>query len=90
LQRTLQLESERAMFSAFDPALIQDFFKEPYVTIPRRPQEWYVIAPRFVNFQIGWLEKSTARRRPAPRLAEARCDRPTGGTLAARRSDRWT
>ncbi|MFQ5911473.1 MAG: DEAD/DEAH box helicase family protein, partial [Thermoplasmata archaeon] len=57
---TMQLEAERSMFSNFDSDLVDDFFKEPYVTIPKRPQEWYVIAPRFINFQIGWLEKSTA------------------------------
>lgn len=53
-------EAEKTMFSAFDKDLIDDFFKEPYVTIPKRPQEWYIIAPKFINFQIGWLEKSTA------------------------------
>lgn len=56
---TIQLEAERTMFSSFDPDLVKDFFKEPYVTIPYRPQEWFVIAPKFVNFQIGWLWKST-------------------------------
>ncbi len=60
VKETMQLEAERTMFSSFDADLVDDFFKEPYVTIPRRPQEWYVIAPKFVNFQIGWLEKSTS------------------------------
>lgn len=55
----MRLEAEQAMFASFDQALVRDFFREPYVTIPRRNQEWYVIAPRFINFQIGWLEKST-------------------------------
>ncbi len=59
VRETMDLEAERAMFASFDPELVADFFQEPYVTIPKRPQEWYVIAPKFVNFQIGWLEKST-------------------------------
>jgi hypothetical protein len=59
VREAMDLEAERSMFSNFDLELIADFFKEPYVTIPRKPQEWYVIAPKFINFQIGWLEKST-------------------------------
>lgn len=59
VQESLQLEAERTMFSNFDPEQVGDFFREPYVTIPKRPQEWYVVAPKFINFQIGWLEKSS-------------------------------
>ena len=52
-------KTETIQFSQFDKDKIEDFFDEPYVVVPKRKDEWYVIAPKFVNFQIGWLEKST-------------------------------
>lgn len=45
--------------SDYDKEKITDFLNEPYCVIPKRNQEWYVIAPRFINFQLGWLERST-------------------------------
>jgi len=43
-----------------DKSLLEDFLKEPYVIIPsRRPDSWYVIAPKWLNFAVGWLERST-------------------------------
>lgn len=59
VQEAMTLEAEKAMFSRFNQDLVRDFFKEPYVTIPKRAQEWYVVAPKFVDFQIGWLDKSS-------------------------------
>ncbi len=38
---------------------LDNFLKEPYVMIPKRENEFYVIAPRWLNFQIGWLERQT-------------------------------
>ncbi|MGH2639087.1 MAG: hypothetical protein ACRDF4_07395 [Rhabdochlamydiaceae bacterium] len=38
---------------------LDDFLKEPYVLIPKRESEYYVIAPRWLNFQVGWLERQT-------------------------------
>ena len=38
---------------------LDDFLKEPYVIIPKRESEFYVIAPRWLDFQIGWLERQT-------------------------------
>ena len=38
---------------------LDNFLKEPYVIIPKRESEFYVIAPRWLNFQIGWLERQT-------------------------------
>ncbi|MFQ6095866.1 MAG: hypothetical protein ACE5NN_06955, partial [Candidatus Bathyarchaeia archaeon] len=46
-------------FSQFDPERVKPFLEEPYVIIPKKQDEWYVVAPKFVNFQIGWLERST-------------------------------
>ena len=38
---------------------LDNFLKEPYVIIPKKENEFYVIAPRWLNFQIGWLERQT-------------------------------
>lgn len=42
-----------------DLDLFKDFLKQPYVLIHKRGAEWYVAAPRFVNFSAGWIEFST-------------------------------
>jgi hypothetical protein len=38
---------------------LDSFLEEPYVIIPKRENEFYVIAPRWLDFQIGWLERQT-------------------------------
>ena len=43
-----------------DKDALRDFLKEPYVLIPRKKDEYYVIVPKFVPMQIGWLEHQTA------------------------------
>ncbi len=43
----------------FDKDLIDDFLDEPYVVIPKKPGEWYVISPKFIDLSIGWLERTT-------------------------------
>ena len=37
---------------------LDNFLKEPYVIIPKRENEFYVIAPRWLDFQIGWHGRS--------------------------------
>lgn len=59
LSEKLEKLKRDSMFSQFDETQITNFFKEPYVIIPKKHDEWYVIAPKFMDFQIGWLEKST-------------------------------
>jgi len=43
-----------------DKNALKDFLKEPYVLIPRKKDEYYVIVPKFIPMQIGWLEHQTA------------------------------
>ncbi|RLG90505.1 MAG: hypothetical protein DRO36_05990 [Candidatus Hecatellales archaeon] len=68
--RELQAERERLVrefqdrldlvkVSRFDFEALKEFFDEPYVVIPKRKDEYYVIAPRWLNFAIGWLERQT-------------------------------
>jgi len=51
---------ERLRLGQIDFSQIEEFLEEPYVILPtRKPNQWYVIAPKWLNFQIGWLERQT-------------------------------
>jgi len=40
------------------PDELGDFFKKPYTLLPSRKQDsWYLVVPRFIDAQFGWLEK---------------------------------
>ena len=43
------------------PEELEAFFKKPYLTlpVPGKRDNWYLIIPRFVDVQIGWLERQT-------------------------------
>ena len=59
IKKELESKIEQLAFGKFDKEEIDAFLKEPYVIIPKRQNEFYVIAPRWVDFQIGWLERMT-------------------------------
>jgi len=42
-----------------DNGLIEDFLNEPYVMIPKKGHEWYVLVPKFVKMQVGFLDHAT-------------------------------
>jgi len=51
---------EKLQLGQIDHSQLDEFFEEPYVILPtRRPNQWYVIVPKWINFQIGWLERQT-------------------------------
>lgn len=55
---------EEARYTKFNSEYLRDFLAEPYLILPKRMQggkatEWYVVVPRFIDFQLGWLERST-------------------------------
>ena len=51
---------EKLQLGQIDRSQLAEFFEEPYVILPtRRPNQWYVIVPKWINFQIGWLERQT-------------------------------
>ena len=55
---------EEARYTRFNPEFLPSFLEEPYLIMPKRMEkgkavEWYVIVPRFIDFQLGWLERST-------------------------------
>lgn len=45
-----------------DKDQLEVFFKKPYFLepVPRRPDSWYLIIPKFVDVRFGWLEPSSA------------------------------
>ena len=47
--------------SKLDPTQLEEFFKRPYhlIPVPRRPDSWNLIIPKFIDLQVGWLESST-------------------------------
>ncbi len=40
-----------------DKELLKSFIEKPYVIVPKDRDRWYVIAPRFLDIQFGWLER---------------------------------
>ncbi len=46
-------------FFNFSLEELKNFIEEPYVLIPRRKDEYYVIVPKFIPMQIGWLHSRT-------------------------------
>ena len=48
--------------SNVDQDALKGFFKKPYVIMPterKRENEWYLVVPKFLDVQIGWLHKVT-------------------------------
>jgi len=60
IKEEFEKRMEKLRFGQLDLDQIEDFLEEPYVIIPtRRPEQWYVIAPKWINFQIGYLDRTT-------------------------------
>ncbi len=51
--------AEQLGFLNFDEGLFKSFLRRPYVVLPRREGEWYLVVPRFVDLQFGWLYRQT-------------------------------
>ena len=61
LKKEFEEKLEKFKTFKFDlkPELLEEFLKEPYVLIPKKHDAYYVVVPKFVPMQIGWLEHST-------------------------------
>ena len=58
LESEFKERMEKLQLGQIDHSQLEEFFEEPYVILPtRRPNQWYVIVPKWINFQIGWLER---------------------------------
>lgn len=51
--------TSKANLSQFQEDELNAFIERPYVEIPKKKDEWYVLVPKFIDFQVGWLERST-------------------------------
>jgi DNA excision repair protein ERCC-3 len=59
-QQAKQVESLKLpTIPNLDENAIREFLKQPYLLMPRRENNWYVIVPRFIDMQVGWLEYQT-------------------------------
>lgn len=60
IKKEFETRMEKLRFGQLDLSELEEFFEEPYVILPtHRPEQWYVIAPRWLNFQIGYLDRQT-------------------------------
>jgi len=59
IKKEIEEKIEEMQLGKYNKEELADFFKEPYVVIPKRENEFYVIAPKWIDFQIGWLERVT-------------------------------
>ena len=57
LQQSTFSEYFQSLGLRFDELEIKDFFKKPYILLPKGKQEWYCIVPAFINFQVGFFER---------------------------------
>jgi len=64
-RRKREIERKRAsleeveMFSHYSSDHVDAFFKKPYVILPRKKEEWYLIVPKLFDLNVGYLTKST-------------------------------
>ena len=61
-QKSLLMDTITSKVSTgnIDMDALEAFAEQSYVILPKSPNEYWVIVPRFVPFQIGWLEKQTS------------------------------
>lgn len=63
MRNTLETHFKRLMdqhqVSQIDPEFLKDFFDEPYVMLPKKGHQWWVIVPKWLKMQVGYLEHST-------------------------------
>jgi len=59
IKEEIEKKIEYLQLGKYNKEELESFFEEPYVIIPKRENEFYVIAPKWIDFQIGWLERQT-------------------------------
>jgi len=61
IKRDFERKLEQLRYGKFDPELFDQFLEQPYIIMPtRRPEQWYVIVPKWIDLQIGYLERATS------------------------------
>jgi len=55
----IETKIDRFLLGKYNKDELENFFDEPYVVVPKRENEFYVVVPKFIDFQIGWLDRVT-------------------------------
>lgn len=53
------LTAELGKYGPIDADEALAFLKEPWCVLPKGRDQWWVVIPRFVGVQVGWLERAT-------------------------------
>lgn len=53
------LTAELKKYAAIDQMEAREFLKEPWCILPKSRSEWWVVIPKWVGVQVGWLERTT-------------------------------
>jgi len=61
---SLELEVRRtigelAKYQAINTKEAAAFLREPWCVLPKSREEWWVVVPKWVGIQVGWLERAT-------------------------------
>lgn len=56
---SLSSVAEQLGYTKIDLDLFRSFLEKPYVILPRKKDEWFLVVPRFIDLQIGWLWHQT-------------------------------
>ncbi len=59
LASKLEAVLNQYLSSQIDLDSLPSFIEEPYVLVPRGGQEWYVLVPRWLKLQVGYLDHQT-------------------------------
>jgi DNA excision repair protein ERCC-3 len=59
LEEELSRRIEQFQLMNYNVEELNKFLEEPYCVLPKRKDTYWVIVPKFINFQVGWLEHET-------------------------------
>ncbi len=55
-EKLLELKEEyHSVITAPSSDVLDGFLKHPYCLVPRGEREWFLIVPKFIDMQVGWL-----------------------------------
>lgn len=55
-----KINKDLEIATGLDSSEIKNFFTEPYAIVPSgKQEEWFVIVPKFIRMNLGWLDHTT-------------------------------
>lgn len=58
-EKAKELVEEKIETKDIETEKLDDFVDKPYVILPKSENESWIVVPRFVPFNVGWLERQT-------------------------------